>query len=168
MRILILLILIAIYATADEPISPLSVTNAVLNISATPVLNDAKHKDSIAAILTVVGLSSPDLVLRVTDSKGTVTELEHAQILEQNTKGVVTLIDDLIVFDIPLSKVSHISVRERTGIQDKHHVTVTLKSGEKRTGWMNMAPVTFVGQTAVGQAQIRMYDVREVENVTRR
>lgn len=58
MRILTLLILIAIYATADRPKSPLPVTNAVLNISATPVLNDAKHKDAIAAILTVVGLSS--------------------------------------------------------------------------------------------------------------
>ena len=113
-------------------------------------------------------VDSPDLVLRVTDSNGTVTELAHAQILGQNTKGVVTLIDDLIEFDIPLSKVSRISVRERTGSQDNHHITVTLKSGENRTGWMNMAPVRFVGQTAMGQAQIRMFDVREVENVTRR
>lgn len=111
---------------------------------------------------------SPDLVLRVTDSNGTVTELAHAQILGENTKGVVTLLDDVIEFDIPLSKVSSISVHEWTGRQDKHHITVTLKSGEKRTGWINMAPVTFVGQTAMGQAKIRMYHVREVENVTRR
>jgi hypothetical protein len=107
---------------------------------------------------------SSDLVLRVTDSNGTVTELAHAQILGDNTKGVVTLIDGAIQLDIPLSKVSSILVPERTG---KMEMTVTLKSGEKRTGWMNMAPVRFVGQTAIGQAQIRMFDVREVENVTR-
>jgi hypothetical protein len=107
---------------------------------------------------------SPDLVLRVTDSNGTVTELAHAQILGDNTKGVVTLIDGAIQLDIPLSKVSSILVPERTG---KMEMTVTLKSGEKRTGRMNMAPVRFVGQTAIGQAQIRMFDVREVENVTR-
>lgn len=111
---------------------------------------------------------STDLVLRVTDSNGTVTELAHAQILGQDTKGVVALFDDVIEFDIPLSKVSRISVHEWTGRQDKHHITVTLKSGEKRTGWINMAPVTFVGQTAMGQAKIRMYHVREVENVARR
>ena len=86
---------------------------------------------------------SPDLVLRVTDTNGTVTELAHAQILGDNTKGVVPLIDGAIQFYIPLSKVSSISAPERNG---KIEMTVTLKSGEKRTGWMNMAPVRFVGQ----------------------
>lgn len=109
---------------------------------------------------------SPDLVLRVTDRNGTVTELAHAQIFGESTKGVVTLLDGAIQFDIPLSKVSSISVHERT---DKSEMTVTLKSGEERTGGTgNLAPVRFVGQTAMGQARINMYDVRKVENVTRR
>lgn len=76
MRILTLLILIAIYATADRPKSPLPVTNAVLNISATPVLNDAKHKDAIAAILTVVGLSSTGQIYYVGEIEPTSAKAE--------------------------------------------------------------------------------------------
>jgi hydrogenase/urease accessory protein HupE len=102
-------------------------------------------------------------VLRVTDSNGTVTELAHAQIFGDSTKGVVPFLDGAIQFDIPLSKVSNISVRDQN---HKLEMTVTLRSGEKRTGWI--MPASFVGQTALGQAQIGMYNVREVENVTRR